>query len=182
MHPDGLLTFFAVAFFAAGCSVEYRWLLLASVAVHPRASLILVLCGVVYCGMCQEACPVGTFCVLRALFRVGPLECVVLWPGCRLLVVAAAATTTQGLLFHLLTPRHPSALYRGMFGSHPDLMTHPPRCAGLFHADAIVEGPNMEYATETHEELLYNKAKLLANGDRWEAEIAQNLKNESMYR
>lgn len=40
----------------------------------------------------------------------------------------------------------------------------------------------MEYATETHEELLYNKAKLLANGDRWEAEIAQNLKSESMYR
>lgn len=72
MHPDGLLTFFAVAFFAAGCSFEYRWLLLASVAVHPRASLILVLCGVVYCGMCQEACPVGTFCVLRALFAWGP--------------------------------------------------------------------------------------------------------------
>jgi len=49
-------------------------------------------------------------------------------------------------------------------------------------ADAIVEGPNMEYATETHEELLYNKAKLLANGDRWETEIAQNLKSESLYR
>lgn len=34
--------------------------------------------------------------------------------------------------------------------------------------DAIVEGPNFEYATETHEELLYNKEKLLANGDKWE--------------
>lgn len=26
-------------------------------------------------------------------------------------------------------------------------------------------GPNAEYATETREELLYNKEKLLANGD-----------------
>lgn len=39
---------------------------------------------------------------------------------------------------------------------------------------------NQEFATETREELLYNKEKLLANGDRAEAEIAANLycKNE----
>ncbi len=41
--------------------------------------------------------------------------------------------------------------------------------------DAIVEGPNFEFATETREELYYDKAKLLANGDRWEREIAQNI-------
>jgi hypothetical protein len=35
---------------------------------------------------------------------------------------------------------------------------------------------NTEYTTETREELLYNKEKLLANGDRMEAEIAANLK------
>lgn len=34
---------------------------------------------------------------------------------------------------------------------------------------------NQEYTTETREELLYNKEKLLANGDRMEAEIAANL-------
>ena len=33
--------------------------------------------------------------------------------------------------------------------------------------DAIVQGPNFEFATETREELYYNKQKLLDNGDRW---------------
>lgn len=45
-------------------------------------------------------------------------------------------------------------------------------CQEACPVDAIVEGPNYEYATETHEELFYNKAKLLANGARWETEIA----------
>jgi NADH-quinone oxidoreductase subunit I len=48
--------------------------------------------------------------------------------------------------------------------------------------DAIVEGPNFEFATETREELLYNKDKLLANGDRWEREIAANLEADAPYR
>ena len=48
--------------------------------------------------------------------------------------------------------------------------------------DAIVEGPNFEYATETREELLFNKEKLLSNGDRWELEIARNIALDSEYR
>ncbi|GAB5376890.1 MAG: hypothetical protein AcusKO_33520 [Acuticoccus sp.] len=48
--------------------------------------------------------------------------------------------------------------------------------------DAIVEGPNFEFATETREELLYNKEKLLANGDRWEREIAANIAADAPYR
>ena len=48
--------------------------------------------------------------------------------------------------------------------------------------DAIVEGPNFEYATYSHEELLYDKEKLLNNGDKWEKEIAKNLASESLYR
>jgi len=48
--------------------------------------------------------------------------------------------------------------------------------------DAIVEGPNFEFSTETREELFYDKDKLLANGDRWEAEIARNLELDAPYR
>jgi NADH-quinone oxidoreductase subunit I len=55
-------------------------------------------------------------------------------------------------------------------------------CQESCPVDAIVEGPNFEFATLTHQELLYNKEKLLANGDRWEAEIAANLAKDARYR
>ena len=35
---------------------------------------------------------------------------------------------------------------------------------------------------ETREELLYNKDRLLANGDRWEAEIGERLRLDAPYR
>src|SRR5260221_7538583 len=55
-------------------------------------------------------------------------------------------------------------------------------CAEACPVDAIVEGPNFEFASETREELFYDKAKLLANGDRWEAAIADNLAHDAPYR
>jgi len=38
------------------------------------------------------------------------------------------------------------------------------------------------YATETREELLYNKEKLLANGDKWEPELAAVARADAPYR
>ena len=55
-------------------------------------------------------------------------------------------------------------------------------CAEACPVDAIVEGPNYEFATETHEELLYDKEKLLSNGDKWERQIAKNLLADHLYR
>jgi len=55
-------------------------------------------------------------------------------------------------------------------------------CQESCPVDAIVEGPNFEFAAETREELFYNKEKLLANGDRWEAELAKNIALDMPYR
>ena len=55
-------------------------------------------------------------------------------------------------------------------------------CEESCPVDAIVQGPNFEFATETRAELFYNKEKLLSNGDRWEKEIAANLAADAPYR
>src|SRR5215468_6995805 len=55
-------------------------------------------------------------------------------------------------------------------------------CQEACPVDAIVEGPNQEFAAETREELLYDKERLLANGDRWERQLAKNLELDAPYR
>jgi NADH-quinone oxidoreductase subunit I len=55
-------------------------------------------------------------------------------------------------------------------------------CQEACPVDAIVEGPNFEFAAETREELYFDKERLLANGDRWEREIAQNISLDAPYR
>jgi len=55
-------------------------------------------------------------------------------------------------------------------------------CQEACPVNAIVEGPNFEYSTQTREELLYDKNKLLDNGNKWELQLSKNLKAEYLYR
>lgn len=55
-------------------------------------------------------------------------------------------------------------------------------CQEACPVDAIVETSNLEYSTETREELYYDKARLLANGERWEVDIVRNLEIDAPYR
>lgn len=55
-------------------------------------------------------------------------------------------------------------------------------CQESCPVDAIVEGANYEFATETRAELMYDKAKLLANGERWEPELAARIAADAPYR
>lgn len=54
-------------------------------------------------------------------------------------------------------------------------------CEEACPVDAIVETPNFEYASEKHESLIYNKVKLLQNGDKWESAMQEiiNKRNEN---
>ena len=53
-------------------------------------------------------------------------------------------------------------------------------CQEACPVDAIVQGPNYEFATETHEELIYNKQKLLDNGERWEEALQNNINTDNI--
>ena len=55
-------------------------------------------------------------------------------------------------------------------------------CEEACPVDAIVEGPNFEFAAETREELYYDKERLLAIGDRFEADIAAARAQDAAYR
>lgn len=55
-------------------------------------------------------------------------------------------------------------------------------CQEACPVDAIVESPNIEFCTESHEELLYDKQKLLRNGDKWEPLLCAMIAADAPYR
>jgi NADH-quinone oxidoreductase subunit I len=55
-------------------------------------------------------------------------------------------------------------------------------CEEACPVDAIVQGPNYEFAKESREELFYDKEKLLENGDRWESVLSSNIQKDKQFR
>ena len=55
-------------------------------------------------------------------------------------------------------------------------------CEESCPVDAIVQGPNYEFAKKTPEELFYDKEKLLENGDRWESVLSKNIQKDKQFR
>ncbi|MFL2682563.1 MAG: NADH-quinone oxidoreductase subunit NuoI [Alphaproteobacteria bacterium] len=55
-------------------------------------------------------------------------------------------------------------------------------CEEACPVDAIVQGPNYEFAKESREELFYDKEKLLENGDRWESVLSKNIQKDKQFR
>ena len=48
-------------------------------------------------------------------------------------------------------------------------------CQEACPVDAIVLGPNIEFVSHLHEELHFDKWRLLDNGDKWEPQLARNI-------
>jgi NADH-quinone oxidoreductase subunit I len=55
-------------------------------------------------------------------------------------------------------------------------------CQEACPVDAIVMGPNFEFAAEQRATLLYDKQKLLANGEQWKRELDANIAADAKYR
>ena len=52
----------------------------------------------------------------------------------------------------------------------------------MIYIPPLTQSPLIPIYPETHEELLYDRERLLANGDRWERAVAKNLAANQGYR
>ncbi len=55
-------------------------------------------------------------------------------------------------------------------------------CQEACPVDAIVETPNLECPTASRRDLIYDKERLLANGEKWECVVGANIREDAKYR
>lgn len=130
----------------------------------------------IYCGFCQEACPVdaivqvklGAPGILQKLLLHFLMECV--WIDYLILHLDLCICTLKLTVWNCITFFFTSSIW-----------VQTEKCV-LFPFWFCLQGPNFEFSTETHEELLFNKEKLLNNGDQWEVEISENIRADYLYR
>ena len=92
-------------------------------------------------------------------------------------VVLSSESPPRILLF-----RHPQAGVQLVKGSIEPGETAQQAALRELWEETGVRAEHVTILAQTREELLYDKARLLDNGDRWEREIARNIAIDSPYR
>ena len=101
--------------------------------------------------------------------------CVVsaVWVACQCVRAPCVSVRAEDIPAHTHT--------RDSRGTHAHART-PPASAPLTRLTRHTHTHTHAHARPLSQELLYDKQKLLDNGDRWETELAANIRAESRYR
>ena len=195
------------------------------VLIDPATRYDIDMTKCIYCGMCEEACPVDAIVEgpnfeyatytheVRTQYPTNPpsyslhvayvppaytlrvtcihLQALCIPPAYPLRTPYKPPTYPQTRPLHI--PKHPLNTPPTYPQTPPKHASYTPPTYPLHTAQTPPTYPPIapypstltcapRHPLPNYQELLYDKEKLLQNGDRWEKEIAKNLASESLYR